>query len=498
MHMSNWKSSRLHRGMEFERLPESMYVGRFRKGSVSLADRNVRKNLGKLKHLPGALFGRIPLNIGTFIFGALFVYMLISILLYLTADHITVYQVTAGPLSRNQTYTALALREEQVVTSAGSGYITYYARDNSKVAKSGVVYTLGTQQQEAAVAQLDEEDYADLRLAMANFSSYYSDNNFYDTYNFKYELEGSILQYTGIQADEEGNVPQSVNGSTVYTSDQAGVILYSTDGYEDVTEDNLSADLFDRRSYRKESLAASRQVKAGDKVYKLITSEEWSILIPLTAEQTVQLSGRNTIKVNFLKDNTVQTGKFTFITDADGNYYAKISFTSGMIRYAQERFLDVELVTNTQTGLKVPLSAIVTKDFYVIPKEYVTYREEDGTAGFNKVIESGDGEDTTADFVEAVIYDEDDENYYVDRSTFQEGDVIIKPDSQDTYTVEATSPLEGVYSVNRGYAVFRQVVIIDQNDEYCIVEAGTSYGIAQYDHIVRDGSTVKEDDILVS
>ena len=156
-----------------------------------------------------------------------------------------------------------------------------------------------------------------------------------------------------------------------------------------MTEDTLSPDLFDRRSYRKQSLSTSRQVEAGDQVYKLITSEDWSILIPLTAEQTVQLSGRETIKVNFLKDNTTQTGNFTIVTDADGNYYAKISFTSGMIRYAQERFLDVELVTNTQTGLKVPLSAIVTKEFYVIPKDYVTYSEEDGTAGFNKVVEQG-------------------------------------------------------------------------------------------------------------
>ena len=126
------------------------------------------------------------------------------------------------------------------------------------------------------------------------------------------------------------------------------------------------------------------------------------------------------------------------------DYEVRRAFTSGMIRYAQERFLDVELVTNTQTGLKVPLSAIVTKEFYVIPKDYVTYSEEDGTAGFNKVVEQGEGEDPTAEFVEAVIYDEDEENYYVDTSTFQEGDVIIKPDSQDTFTVEDTSPLEGV------------------------------------------------------
>src|SRR5699024_9123567 len=161
-------------------------------------------------------------------------------------------------------------------------------------------------------------------------------------------------------------------GSTVYTADQAGVILYSIDGYEDVTEDTVSPDLFDRRSYGKQSLSTSRQVEAGDQVYKLITSEDWSILIPLTAEQTVQLSGRETIKVNFLKDNTTQTGNFTIVTDADGNYYAKISFTSGMIRYAQERFVDVEHVTNTQTGLEIPLSAIVTKKIIVDQTDNVT------------------------------------------------------------------------------------------------------------------------------
>ena len=463
-----------------------------------MAKKGKSGNIRRLRPVLGALrrrLRRIPLNIGKFIFGAIFIYMVISIVLYLTADHTTVYQVTAGPLSRNQTYTALALREEQVVTSSGSGYITYYARENSKVSKSGVVYTLGSQEQEAAVAQLDEEDYSNLRASMANFASYFDDNNFYDTYNFKYELEGSILQYTGIQADEEGNVPQTVNGSAVYTAAQDGIILYSTDGYEDVTEENLSPELFDRKGYTKTSLEASRKVAAGDNVYKLVTSEEWSLLIPLTAEETVQIAGRDTIKVKFLKDDITQTGNFTIITDADGNYYAKITFTSGMIRYSGERFLDVELVTNTRTGLKIPLSAVVTKDFYVIPKEYVTYREEDGTAGFNKLLETDSGE-TTAEFVEAVIYDEDEDNYFVDTSTFADGDVIIKPDSQDTYTVEKTSPLEGVYSLNRGYAVFRRISIIDQNDEYCIVETGTSYGIAQFDHIARDGSSVSEDDIL--
>ncbi len=31
--------------------------------------------------------------------------------------------------------------------------------------------------------------------------------------------------------------------------------------------------------------------------------------------------------------------------------------------------------------------------------------------------------------------------------------------------------LYGVYNINKGYAVFREVTIIDENEEYCIVES---------------------------
>lgn len=461
-----------------------------------MATKKKQNSFAVLQRFAGTFRNKIPLNIGTFIFGAIFLYMVISVILYLTADHITSYQVTAGPLARNQNYTALALREEKVVTASGSGYITYYARENSKVAKSGVVYTLGDTQTEAAVEEPTEEDYSRIRASMARFASSFDNSDFYDTYNYKYELEGTILQYSGLKPNADGEIPQTINGQTVYTAAQDGIILYSLDGYEDVTLDSLPQDAFSKQNYKIKSLKAERKVTAGDDIYKLITSEEWSLLIPLTDEQTVQLAGRKSIRVKFLKDGATQTGKFSIITDEDGKFYCKITFNSGMIRYSSDRFLEIELVTNTKSGLKIPLSSIVKKDFFVIPKEYVTYREEDGKAGFNKKITRGKGKEDTSEFVQVTIYEEDDTNYYVDTSTFQEGDVIIKPDSQDTFTAEKTIPLEGVYSINKGYAVFRKISIIDQNDEYCIVETGTSYGIAQFDHIVRDGKTVKEDDIL--
>ena len=76
------------------------------------------------------------LNIGTIIFGALFIYLLVSLILYLTANHVISYQVTSGPLAQNQVYSALIIRSEMIIKSDSSGYVSYYARENSKLKKT--------------------------------------------------------------------------------------------------------------------------------------------------------------------------------------------------------------------------------------------------------------------------------------------------------------------------------------------------------------------------
>ena len=63
-------------------------------------------------------------------------------------------------------------------------------------------------------------------------------------------------------------------------------------------------------------------------------------------------------------------------------------------------------------------------------------------------------------------------------------------------TLEQTASLQGVYNINKGYAVFRKVEILFQNEEYTIVNTGTSYGLSLYDHIALDASAIKENQIV--
>lgn len=451
------------------------------------------------------------LNIGTVLFGTLFLYMIISILLYLTSVRTISYQVTAGPLSRNQTYTALALYSEEVVDAKTSGYVTYYARDNSKTRKFGPVFGISDTRETPENIDLKEGDLSALRSSMAKFAYGFQPDSFTEAYEFKYELEGDILQYAGVKpitqnvdtskvedgangASPNTIQPQTVNNQTINFAANEGIILYSADGYEGISEAALTKEDFVQKAKLKKNLRTAEKVNLGDPVYKIINSEEWSIYIPLTEKQTVQIAGRDKIRVKFLKDGETQVGDFTII-QKDKDFYCKITFNNGLIRYASNRFLEIELVTNTKSGLKVPLSSLVNKDFYVIPKEFVIDTKVNSEAKFIKETTDKSGK-TIQEFVDATLYAEQEEQYYVDMAEFKEGDVLIKPDSTERYIIKDKAPLEGVYSTNKGYAVFRKVVIIDQNEDFCIVEQGTTFGIAQYDNIVLKSNTVKEEEIL--
>ena len=68
-------------------------------------------------------------SIGFIIIGVMFIYMLYHLFTYITADNITIYEVSQGSISANLEYNALAIRQEQVITAENNGDILYLADD---------------------------------------------------------------------------------------------------------------------------------------------------------------------------------------------------------------------------------------------------------------------------------------------------------------------------------------------------------------------------------
>ena len=122
---------------------------------------------------------------------------------------------------------------------------------------------------------------------------------------------------------------------------------------------------------------------------------------------------------------------------------------------------------------------------------YFTKGEDSNSYGL--LLKGKDG----VSFQSTTIYYEDEDNYYIDSEKISEGDRIQMVNSSETYIIGSdTGVLKGVYNVNKGYAIFKQIEIIYQNNDYTIVKTGTDYGLALYDRIVLQGDKVNENDII--
>ena len=55
----------------------------------------------------------------------------------------------------------------------------------------------------------------------------------------------------------------------------------------------------------------------------------------------------------FQNDNETMTAAFSNEKMKNGSYLGYLAFDSSMVRYAQDRFVDVELILEDQSGLKI-------------------------------------------------------------------------------------------------------------------------------------------------
>lgn len=446
---------------------------------------------------------RKHLNIGLVIFGIIFVYLIATIIMYITAPHITVYEVRQGSILKDNAYTGLAIREEMVVHTDASGYVNYFAEETSKVRVGTKVYTLSSEKLEfeetdsdTEVHLTDEERGAMLRKIQA-YNNQFQENDFAATYQLKNELQGSLDRISShSKSDQLEQMLSSGNLSevAVKTSGKDGVLVYSLDGLENVSIDNVTSEHLRKVNYKKTEFANNSHIDSGEPIYKLVTNDQWKLLVEVNEETKAALAEKSTVKVNFKKDNQVIRASISFLEGKEIPVLC-LSFDNSMVRYVSERYLDIELILEDETGLKIPKSAETAKEFYVVPNTFLTLGGDSSSDGVMRQRKDSDGNEIT-EFMHVTVYYEEDEMIYLDPGEFKEGDVLLKPDSTETYPLKETRSLKGVYSINKGYAVFKQIKILCESDDYYIIEEGNSFGLSNYDHIALDSQNIKENDVV--
>ncbi|MCM1112249.1 MAG: hypothetical protein NC399_03225 [Muribaculum sp.] len=451
----------------------------------------------------------LNLNIGMIIFAVILIYVVICVVLYFQTGHIVRYEVKKGSLAANNIYRGVVIRDETVVNTDSAGYVNFYANEGERVAAHDLVYVMDETGRLSAELEnaggednsLSERELLEFRGELTTFAHGYDSREFSDIYEFKTSLKNTVQKLAGSGMLE--SIDRINNGANLVNrcyAPQTGVVSYWVDGYETLTPEQVTEEIFDKKEYetKKKQLLSNTLLERGDAVYKLATNENWSLVIPIeSAARGAELEQEEYIKVRFLKNQYESWGAVKLLNNGDGRQYLQLSFTNSMITFVGDRFLEIELLIHDEKGLKIPLSAIVDKEFYLIPEAFVIPEGDSGKGQVLRqyVMDSGEVSSRLYD-ISLYHYDKEEMVYYVDAAILDAGDLLFKENGQETFTVSTRATLTGVYNVNNGYADFKRINILAQNDEYAIVKANTQYGLNVYDYIALNAESVHDDQFI--
>ena len=443
------------------------------------------------------------INIGIIIFVILFIYLCLTAYSYLGRKKVRFFEVESGQMVNDTGHTGMILRTESVQTAPSTGYVNYYIRDGKRAAVGTRIYSLDEtgnlkkflDENADSAGNLSEQNLKELKNRLSSFAGGYHPVDFSRAYDSMDSIQAVLSEYTSLNMLDSLNGSLEQNGISFrqVTAPEPGVISFNVDSYEDMTPEQMTADTFDAESYKPSYIIPGSLAEAGKPVYKIIPSEDWRLVFPLTEEQQAEYEGSSSLRVFFKNDDLTIPGDYTTVTGADGAVYGVLTFHQFMVRFVSDRFVTFQIASGSEDGLKIPRSSITEKAFFTVPVSYKMTGGNSVSPGFMKEVYQ-DGA-VTAEFVPAEIFFENEEYCYLDASgkgEFNTGDYLLKPDSEERFQVGPTDTLEGVYNINKGYAVFKQIDIIEENDEYVTVRRGTSYGLNVFDHILLNGEEGEE------
>lgn len=462
---------------------------------------------------------QFKLNIGTIIFIIIFIYLVIRIIMSLQKESLSIYEVQNSYIDTNINSTALIVRQEQLVNAESSGYVSYYVRDGEKIGKNKTIYTIDEtgsiykklkDADEDALA-MSEDGLTEVRTRISNFENYFDFSEFSDIYNFRYDIENAVLELTNEALIEKlTSLDEKATDVSTYkkvVTNDAGIITYYKDGFENFNIDKFKASQINKSAYKKQTLKTNEIINAGDPVYKLITSENWYLVAPISEEEVKsfkpqkkesdETEERSTIRINIHNSSKNITCEYE-LTKKDGQNFIICYLNQQMVNYINDRYIDIVILREQNNGLKIPNTSITKKEVYKIPIEYLSTGSNSMEKIYFNIKKLDDKGEPTIKQVAPDIYKSDNKYCYVDPHDFKKNDVIVNTKTNDTLALSKadTTDIEGVYCVNQGTAAFRYIDIRYQDDEYTIVNADVPYSIAWYDRIVLNQTFVQENQII--
>lgn len=463
------------------------------------------------------------------IFAIIAIYLAGQIILLMSKrSDINVETVAYGTIDTPEIYTGLILREEYVVNSTRAGQPFYEYSQGDYIPKGAVVCTVkdmgSAEKIEEKLNKIDKdilesqkartdlsafsEDIARLEDNVTRTVDSYAGRSMKSSLSYMYTMKSQVESFMDqrneiwltenveslSQLTEEKNVyeQQLAQSQSALAASGAGVLCLTYDGLEETLSPEKAAEITEKQigGAKTQYISKAANVQEGDPLFKIVESNKWYIVayLPNTAVATWEAKDNRLLNV-MTEEETIQiNGLVESVEVGEKETKVVLSSYEHMEAFMEDRTVSFSLESDIVEGLKIPNSAIVEKSLLRIPRVCLT--ESLGSSGVLLV----SGEESK--FVDLTILTSDEEYIYIEqeKNDLKMGDTILQGTGEAAapYTVAELSPHAGVYVANSSMAKFVVIDILEQNQEYAIVKAGSIVGLQPYDTIVSDAKNITE------
>lgn len=448
---------------------------------------------------------RKDINIGIIIFLVILVYVLSHVYTFLTKTEIPLYEVQPGEIYVTSQCDGLILREEQVVYTDIAGYINYYFGEGSRVAKNCTVYSIDSNRDiydllsgNSAEIKLSGDDLADLKqllqetLIYSNSGVHISEKKAEIATGYQRLIDEMLMK----ELNEIVTSTGIISNFHVVSTEMSGIISYMLDEFTDYTLQDVTAESFEKKN-SSSSMYSMDLLAANSPVYKMITGDNWSIVVLLNDTLYGQLLGKE--KATFYLDNDIKVTAPINCYRKDDTFFAEIKMDKYLANYTSDRFIKIKFEVEHVDGLKIPETAITFKNYYRIPEDYLVSGGNENGNKKGLLVEEFNQDTGTMQhtFQEVDIFYSNEGFAYIDCLDFAKETYISKPDMSARvmlYTFE--NKLEGAYNINKGYALFKRIERLKTENGYVIIKKNSISGLSAYDHIALNAASVVEDAVI--
>ena len=409
-----------------------------------------------------------------FIFILIILYLIISIIKNYFNNNSLTYTVIRDSMSLVEKTKAFLLMDEEVYKSNSDGYLYKIFDNYSYVSNNNFV------------ACITENIFYDDNYKSLNLSKLYNFKKIKNTFREINDIKLNVLntnysfnnnEIYNFKLSSVDYVSSKTTINELVTSKSSGIVSYNVDGFENITMDNFE-NKYTSMMYKKNTHNNFDVIKNNDNVFKIIKSDYYKLLFKSSFNFD---NNKNDIYINIKNIGATAKSNVNSFYNNKGDKFYYIELDDYLISLIDNRIIEIDIRQNKNTGLKIPLTSITSLNCYQIPKKFVFFDDSINSYYLKKINKYGEISNT-----EIRVLKIDSNSYYINEkdvyNRINTGD-YIKSDDDSNFLISNQVIINGVLINDRGVDNFKNIDIIDKNQEYAIVSENTYNGIKIGDKI---------------